>query len=200
MTLDLDLRVRIVLHVSRETIESQIGSRLQSRLPRIEQHVTQRYDNTAISLLGLKIPQLLLSRRELLLSRQSLALRHLGRRLSTVQLTLTCLGDDLVALFLSLRDFLASVRLGYASLTGLGVAFRDVCQMIYNRRRLFLLQSHLGILQRLAGVLQICPGGLLCQRVLRQRLDFSAGLFDLLTTLGRSGAGSQRGRDRPNDQ
>jgi hypothetical protein len=55
--------------------------------------------------------------------------------------------------------------------------------MIHHGRRLLVLQSHFRILHGFAGGFEIPAGGLLRQRLLRQRLDLSASLLELLATL-----------------
>jgi hypothetical protein len=63
------------------------------------------------------------------------------------------------------------------------MAFRQVSIVIHHRGRLLLLQRHLRILHRFAGGLEIFSGSLLGQRLLRQRLDLSTSLLNLLATL-----------------
>jgi hypothetical protein len=68
--------------------------------------------------------------------------------------------------------------------------------MVHNCRRLMLLLGDLGLLQRLTCGRKVATCRLLCQGLLRERIDLGARLCDLFTALRDRRAGSeQRCRD-----
>src|SRR5579863_445533 len=73
VTLDDDLRIGMRFQVVSQTVEPEVGARLQGRLTSIEQYIAQCDHQASIGLLGLKVRELLLRVGELLLGLLRLA-------------------------------------------------------------------------------------------------------------------------------
>ncbi len=116
-------------------------------------------------MLRFEIRQLLLRVDQLTLSRRSLILSHRGFGLRVLCLALTCLQQDTIAILLRTGDLLTGACLGDAGLARLRVAHSQVGQLVDLLRRVLLLKCGVRLVQAGPCRIHVPARRLLCQRI-----------------------------------
>ena len=166
----------------RQSLDGELGARLQSRLTRVEEDIFHGDDQAPIRLLGLQVREL------------PLRLAQLG--FGSLRFLLARGEQGLLALALSLGDLLVGLGFSHPRLARLGIAQRDIGETVDVLDGLFLLLRGLGLLQGVAGRLQVRPRGLLGERIRRERTYFGARVIEHRAVRGCSGTGRQKQNSR----